>query len=232
MSGSFTGLRPVAARVKELCLHGVQGEPLASLRAVPFENAVTLRIAVGPDDDDRNRYFELLPELPAVREVILRHPPDLVGYFRGFANSALARRIERLTVNITRPAAGRALVERPYEKVTELAMQWDATLSPEYLESARTLAADAFPLVHDLRFGPAKHLSSLASSPMGARLRRLTIELHNEYDAVFWLKHRDSFDKLESVTIAGSRLLSKATLERLFDHHVKVIWARKSKPLW
>lgn len=226
---SFAALRPVASRVRELCLDGVQGAPLASLRAVSFENAVTLRIAVGPDSDDRNLYFELLPELPAVREVILRHPPDLVRYFRSFANSALARRIERLSVKITRPAAGRALVERSYDKVTELAMQWEPTLSPEYLETARTLAADAFPLVHDLRFGCAKHLSSLASSPMGPRLRRLTIDLHNEYDAVFWLKHRDSFDKLESVTIGGNRLLSRPTLERLFDHDVKVVWARKSQ---
>lgn len=226
--GSFAALRTVAPRVKELCLDGVEGDPLDSLRAVRFENAVTLRIAAGPDSDERNLYFELLPELPAVREVILRHPPDLVRYFRSFANSALARGIERLSVKITRPAAGRALVERSYEKVTELAMQWEPTLSPEYLESARTLAADAFPRVLDLRFGPAKHLDALASSPMGPRLRSLTIALENEYDAVFWLKHRDRFCNLVSVTIGGNRLLSRPTLERLFDHDVKIVWARKS----
>jgi uncharacterized protein (TIGR02996 family) len=228
-AGSFAALAPIASRVEELCLDRIQGELLASLRSLSFENAATLRVTSVPDGDERDTYFDLLPELPAVKQVRLIHSAELVRYCRSFARSALARRIERLGVHISRPAAGRALCEVPYENVTELDMQWEGTLSPEYLESARALAADAFPSVQDLRLGPVRHLASLVASPMAPRLRKLTIDLHAERDAAHWFEHRGRFDKLESLTIGGDRTLSRQTLERIFDQGVKITWARRSR---
>lgn len=223
--GTYDGLGAVSARASRLVLDSVDGAVLRGLSRLDFSRLERLEVRAASGDVRETMYGGgLLPELPALREVELHYPSDLVGYYRGFARSALAPTIERLCAVISRPGAGRALCEGRYERLVELELSFDPMSGAEYLQSARVLGSEAFPNVRALRLGPARHLSALVGTDLGARIERLRVPVDRDRDAREVLEHVGQLAGLRTLELEGERVLSAGVLAALLGAAPGVRW--------
>jgi uncharacterized protein (TIGR02996 family) len=223
--GTYDGLGDISSRARTLVLDSVDGAALRGLSALDFSRVERLEVRSASGDVRNTMYGGgLLPELPALREVELAYPSDLVGYYRGFARCALAGRIERLCAVISKPGAGRALCEGRYERLVELELSFDPMSGAEYLQSARVLGSEAFLGVRALRLGPARHLSALAGTELGARIERLRVPVDRDRDAREVLEHVGKLAALRTLELEGERVLSAETLAALLTAAPEVRW--------
>jgi len=223
--GTYDGLEAVSAHASRLVLDRVDGAALRGLSGLDFSRLERLEVRAASGDVRETMYGGgLLPELPALREVELHYPSDLVGYYRGFARSALAPAIERLSAVISKPGAGRALCEGRYERLVELELSFDPTSGAEYLQSARVLGSEAFPEVRALRLGPARHLASLVGTALGARIERLRVPVDRDRDAREVLEHVGKLAGLRTLELEGERVLSPEVTAALLTAAPEVRW--------
>jgi len=221
--GTYDGLAEVCGRATGLVLDNVGAGPLRQLSSLDLSRVATLEVRTA-SGDVRDTMFGELPPLPALRAVELGYPSDLVRYFRGFAHSELAGRIERLSAVVSRPGAGRALVEGRYERLVELELSFDPMSGAEYLQSARVLGGEAFPRVRALRLAPARHVEALAGTALGARIERLRVPVDRDRDARQLLDHVGRLSGLKTLELEGERVLSPEVLRGLLCAVPDVRW--------
>jgi len=223
--GAYDDLADAAPRVTTLLLDRLAAPSLLGLRALDWSGVTTLDVQAASGDVRETMFDDdHLPPLPALRAVKLGYPSDLVGYFRGFARSTLASRIERLGVYVSKPGAGRALVEGRYERLTSLDIGFDISVGAEYLQSARVLGSEAFPAVTDLRLDPPRHLPVLVGTPLGEQITHLRTSTNRDREARELLDHVTRLPRLERLTIEGERRLSPEVLTELLSLDLDVRW--------
>jgi uncharacterized protein (TIGR02996 family) len=226
--GTYEDLADVAPRVTTLVLDALDAGSLQSLVGLGFTAATELMIQTVFDAGVRDVMFDgdHLPDLPALRAVRLGYPSDLVGYYRGFSRSAIAARVEELTVTVGKPGAGRALVEGCFERLTRLHLGFDPDVGAEYLQSHQVLGSDAFPSVTDLRLGLTRHLAPLAGTPLGDRIERLQLTVDRDRDAREALAQLGParFPRLRGLVVDGERRLAPELITGLLSLDLEVEW--------
>lgn len=221
-----------AGKVGRLALHDTPTAWLGGLPDAFFSGVTTLELD-SITNPEAGAYFELMPVLPKLSRVRLVHPTDRVRWFRGFAESRLAKQVEALELGVSKPEPGVAIASYEFPRLRSLDVRFDASSTPQFLQSAQFFAGPAWKQVRVLELNAAGHVVTLAASALGASLEELTVRLETDREGELLLEHVAKLKALKVLRLRGERVAEPAVIARLFALPLKVEWlGNRLKSVW